>query len=87
MPECIPIAKYWNKVKDTAYIYLNPIISSCLPLLTPVSEGQFSLEYHPFALLLFAKLLGKSFLYYLSSILLPFSLTSLCGALSPPSPK
>lgn len=30
MCEYIPIAKYWNKVKDTAYINHNPI-SSCPP--------------------------------------------------------
>lgn len=26
MPECLSVAKYWNKIKDTAYIYPNPVI-------------------------------------------------------------
>lgn len=35
MPECISIAKYWKKIKDTAYIYPNPVITYCPPTPTP----------------------------------------------------
>lgn len=31
MPECISIAKCWNRIKDIAYIYPNPVIAYCLP--------------------------------------------------------